>query len=523
MQIIGGQQYDPSQGDNAFSTGPASAGGKIILHNISPYDLILTFNDDPSRQAILHAWQPRIFDFCGKKTLDVCYTAAYQPTADVIANAPKPMFIWGEAYAKGEKTPESLPNYDRLSNVGNTVTTQGGSANVKNDGNTPGTQVIETTPSDQTQSAIIINNDGSALWQILSANVLRTVLSIIRGNNGATKAQVQFGDAGDTSIATLYATMGAGSIIPEGVPWANINQDHVGTNPFEIRLSTPSAAGIGYTISWRMWDGSAWHTATVADQHGNSYATFATNLLAYDSTDSSSPPPSLTQLNNWNPFIGLTDPTSVAGAPTPNEGDAWIQDPQAGSLTNHTRGPTNAPSGGWDAASSTCNQMWVSYTPSSTEYLTNIAFYLSGEGSNAPTVYTCIWDNSGNLLGYGGPGNPTGGSESIGGQAWHNYAIVNAGGSSASSVTMNAGTTYKIGIHRQTLLSDWSLIGSSAPSPFGGFGYNTQSSAPPAVLGSSATPTVNFCPGIYLQTQTGTQGQPGHLYLWRSGGWEQIV
>lgn len=217
MQIIGGQSNDPSQngGAGSFSAGVAAAGGQVILHNLSTYDVLLTFGTqgDMQRQAILHAWQQRQFDFCGKATPLIYYSVPIPPSAALTATAPS-SFIWGEAYAPGEVLPISLPNYDRLSNVGNTVTTQGGSANVKNDNNSPGTLFIEATPSDQGQSSISINNDASGFMQILSAGILRTIFNFVRGNAGATKAVLQIGDSGDTSIMTLYATLGAGSVVP---------------------------------------------------------------------------------------------------------------------------------------------------------------------------------------------------------------------------------------------------------------------------------------------------------------------
>lgn len=217
MQIIGGQSNDPSQngGVGSFSAGVAAAGGQVILHNLSTYDVLLTFGTqgDMQRQAILHAWQQRQFDFCGKATPLIYYSVPIPPSAALTSTAPS-SFIWGEAFAPGEVPPLSLPNYDRLSNVGNTVTTQGGSANVKNDNNAPGTTIIEATPSDQGQSSLNLANDGSGIWKILSAGVLRIFMSLVRGNATSVKAALQIGDSGDTSILTLFATLGAGSVVP---------------------------------------------------------------------------------------------------------------------------------------------------------------------------------------------------------------------------------------------------------------------------------------------------------------------
>jgi hypothetical protein len=90
----------------------------------------------------------------------------------------------------------------------------GGTTFIKNDANAPATSIIESTPNDQGSSSTSINNDGSGFWQVLSANVLRKIVNVVRGNATTGKATVTLGDSGDTSITTLYGTIGTGSVVP---------------------------------------------------------------------------------------------------------------------------------------------------------------------------------------------------------------------------------------------------------------------------------------------------------------------
>lgn len=122
MQIIGGPSHNPAIGPSVFSAGSATAGGVVILHNMSPYDLLLTFGGDATRQAIIHAWQPRKFDFCGILTVNIGYSIYFSPPLQVIQAAPS-SYLYGESFMPGEPIPESLPNYDRVSSIGNTVQT----------------------------------------------------------------------------------------------------------------------------------------------------------------------------------------------------------------------------------------------------------------------------------------------------------------------------------------------------------------------------------------------------------------
>lgn len=317
MQIIGGVASDPSQngGHGSFPAGVATPGGQVILHNLSTFDVLLTFGTqyDMQRQAILHAWQQRQFDFCGKATPTIYFDVPIQPSAALTATAPS-SFIWGEAYAPGEVLPISLPNYDRLSNVGNTVTTQGGSANVKNDNNSPGTLFIEATPSDQGQSSISINNDASGFWQILSANVLRTIFHFVRGNNLTTKAVLQVGDSGDTSILTLYGTLGAGSV----VPLATLAS---GALPAGVTIAA-SQVGAGYPYSSLSGAPSGSDTDNASNV---SPGTFQTGMYAFVSPANGSGNPDTVVMYDGSATHSLSIGVSKAGD-TVNAPGAYLYD-----------------------------------------------------------------------------------------------------------------------------------------------------------------------------------------------------
>jgi hypothetical protein len=102
----------------------------------------------------------------------------------------------------GMRLPMAIP---RLANVGNTVPVTGQSQTLQNDGNPPGSLVIEMTPIDQTGiPSLQWFNDGSLLWKILSAGAQLDVIETIRGDFGATKAQVIFGDVTDPSVFIFH-------------------------------------------------------------------------------------------------------------------------------------------------------------------------------------------------------------------------------------------------------------------------------------------------------------------------------
>lgn len=120
MQPIGGSAYNPASGPNSFSSGPAAAGGVVVLHNFSPYDLSIEFNNDAVRQGFLPAWTYRTYDFKGAQTSTISYSIYYSPSLDIVNAAPS-SYVYGESFAPGEEVPSPVINYNRVANIGNGI------------------------------------------------------------------------------------------------------------------------------------------------------------------------------------------------------------------------------------------------------------------------------------------------------------------------------------------------------------------------------------------------------------------
>lgn len=101
------------------------------------------------------------------------------------------------------RLPMAIP---RLANVGNTVPVTGESSVLINDGNPPGTQVIEMTPADQPGvSAMQWFNDGSLIVQLLNAGSQMTAIQLIRGS-ATQDAQIILGDPSQTGVLVMHGT-----------------------------------------------------------------------------------------------------------------------------------------------------------------------------------------------------------------------------------------------------------------------------------------------------------------------------
>ena len=134
----------PPGGSLPMAMGPATYGGKIILHNLSPYDLQLQFANDPSRQSVLFCWQPKEFDFAGHFTPEM--EVSLMPV-QCTGQANAPMFqLMAELFEPGEDVPDILPNYVRMANIANTIMASSVAAGALNDnvaiGTAPGTAPV---------------------------------------------------------------------------------------------------------------------------------------------------------------------------------------------------------------------------------------------------------------------------------------------------------------------------------------------------------------------------------------------
>lgn len=201
MQIIGGK--DTRLGPDSFMTGIAVNGGVVILHNLSPYELRITLDDDPTREGLLFGWQPRKFDFCGRRTSKISYQYL-NAGQSVSINSPS-YTVWGEAYAPGESVPESMPNYDRLSNIGNQVSVSS-TPSIDNESLPPGSPLIKSVPTGAAQPSLQFTNDGNGQWTIVSLNALLNFLTIINGD-ASHEASIVIGDAADTTMLTIHGTI----------------------------------------------------------------------------------------------------------------------------------------------------------------------------------------------------------------------------------------------------------------------------------------------------------------------------
>lgn len=151
-----------------------------------------------------------------------------------------------EVFDPDEPLPSTIPISlsSRATNIGN----QGGTGtgnNLINDGNAPGTEIMEATPNDQGVSAVKEANDGSGQTQVLSAGVQRNVRNVVRGNATTGKAVIDVGDAGDLSITTFHGTLDANMSVPSATTAQRVDSTNSG-NVTTPQVSTATAgAGIG--------------------------------------------------------------------------------------------------------------------------------------------------------------------------------------------------------------------------------------------------------------------------------------
>lgn len=186
--------------------------GKLQLHNESGCELLITLPDqNDSMPCPAGAWREiEVAPQTSSLTWTVLAIIPNQPVALLIATyyapneAVDPIGVLGNS-------PIGISGAVQTSNI----------QSLTNDGNPPGTSIVESTPNDQVTSSVALKNDASGFLQVLSANVLRKILNVVRGNSGAGKATIQLGDAGDPSITTLYGLLNkissdAGAITSDG-------------------------------------------------------------------------------------------------------------------------------------------------------------------------------------------------------------------------------------------------------------------------------------------------------------------
>ena len=189
-------------GRSLFLSDPSLLGA-VVIYNESPLSVELDF---PGVGNI--TLEPTFFEtvFVTADAYEWDGTVNIMPTADLTITQPPSSFLRFVLFRRGEPIP--LPHRGSLvrsTNIGNQVSVTT-TTSLINDGQAPATQIIESTPNDQAVSAFNLDNDGSGLWQVLSAGVQRVVAQVTRGNATTGKAVIVLGDTGDASITTLNGT-----------------------------------------------------------------------------------------------------------------------------------------------------------------------------------------------------------------------------------------------------------------------------------------------------------------------------
>lgn len=188
-----------ANGQQSYEPPSQEAGAQLAVFNESPYVIVLQINGITQN---ISPWLGRLI---------ILPTITYQIslTRGTALNSGSPPIsdFYVECYAPGEPIAEQFPiTLVRQANIGNSVAVTNTQA-IVNDGNAAGTSIIEATPASQGASSWALNNDASGFLQVLSANVLRKILNVVRGNTGAGHAVVDIGDTGDKAMMTYHGTL----------------------------------------------------------------------------------------------------------------------------------------------------------------------------------------------------------------------------------------------------------------------------------------------------------------------------
>lgn len=185
-------------------------GGWLVVTNESVIAILLQFGD--GQQRLINPFTIRAMQVSVKQT--VCqWTQDYSITG---AQAPTGLNITtGECYDPAEWTGgEFILALPRLVNIGNT--TSGGTvSDLVNDGNAPGTQIIESTASGAPGSNVKVTNDGGMLVKVLDNGAYSTILSITPGT--VSTPQVSFFNGGSSFADQVPATGVLAGALPAGV------------------------------------------------------------------------------------------------------------------------------------------------------------------------------------------------------------------------------------------------------------------------------------------------------------------
>lgn len=210
MNII--TAFDPSAATTGeFNMVFPGGRGKMLVFNESNINLQLTFANGYT--SYVPAWTANLYCLNGLSSPLVVWTQYSTLTS---SGAPISQVVI-EGFDPNEPVPGTYPAaLVRQTNIGNSVTTNVGSTtSLKNDGNLPGTSIIEATPSDAGTSTWSADNSGNLLIKGDNAGVLTTLLQLIAGASPAVKlaaAAVLTEALGNMKVDGTFESVGAATL-----------------------------------------------------------------------------------------------------------------------------------------------------------------------------------------------------------------------------------------------------------------------------------------------------------------------
>ena len=180
MRIV--ETFNPATStSNTFNAGFSGGTGKLVIYNESNINLQLSWG---SFSTYCPAWTAMLYCIT-TNSVNITWTAQSQLSSN---NAPISQVIV-EAYDTNEPVLGTYPQaLMRQTNIGNAINVGAAATNIQNDGNAPGTQIIEATPSDTSSvSTWLADTSGNLTIKSDNAGVLTTLLQLIGGASPAVK------------------------------------------------------------------------------------------------------------------------------------------------------------------------------------------------------------------------------------------------------------------------------------------------------------------------------------------------
>jgi len=168
----------PEQFATSFNTNIPGGVGTFVVYNESFFGLELSYQGNTD---YLPPWHSRAYEL-DTGNANVNWTIHNQ----LSSNSPPLSEVLVVVYQAGETIPVtgSLP---RQNNIGNSVPLATSATGIQNDGNVPGTNIIESTPSDAGSSTWVADNKGNLTIKGDNAGALTTLLQLIAGASPALK------------------------------------------------------------------------------------------------------------------------------------------------------------------------------------------------------------------------------------------------------------------------------------------------------------------------------------------------